>query len=204
MLQPSPFDSRLLGDVTALNRQFIRILLDANRAGQMPIEEELVRRLDARCAEDSARWPGCPFLLFRVVGEDTGLAAIGFPCIERHDSRVARLITLALGFLWQLARERPQAAQIVSGASADWCAHLAGLTIAGLGGLSARAALQPRLTDVPGFWQDLARKRGISALQRASLGAAGLQLIMSVERRRRVSASSVLNVNAASTLRPKD
>ena len=201
MLQPLPLDARLLGDVTELNRQFVRILLSANRAGRVPVEDELVRRLDARCSENAAGWPGCPFLLFRVVAEDSRSAAVSLPCIEQHQAHVGGLITLTLGFLWQLARERPQAAQIVSGASDAWCQQLAGLTIAGLAGLSSRAALQPRLTDVPGFWQDLARKRGISALQRASLGAAGLQLIMSVERRQRVTNSSVLNLNDASTLR---
>lgn len=201
MLQPLPLDARLLIDVTELNRQFVRILLSANRAGRLPVEAELVRRLDARCAESADGWPGCPFLLFRVVAEDSRPAAVSLPCIEQHQPSVAGLITLTLGFLWQLARERPQAAQIVSGASRDWCEQLSDLTIAGLAGLSTRAALQPRLTDVPGFWQDLARKRGISALQRASLGAAGLQLIMSLERRKRATANSVLNLNDPSTHR---
>ncbi len=192
MLQPPPIDARLFADVTAFNRQFVQLLVATQAAGRFAMDPELVRRLRARNEAPPAQWPDCPFLLFRLVADTSVPDAVNEPAIRQDDDGVAELITLSLGFLWQLARERPHAAAIVSGAAPSWCRQLALLDIAELAGLSLGAGLQPRLIDVPGFWQDLARRRGISVLQRASLGATGLQLIMSRARRSRVAATSVL------------
>ena len=87
--------------------------------------------------------------------------------------------------LWQLARDNRPAACAVSGCDVDWCDALAGLSIATLAELSRAVALRPRLIDVPDYWHDMARRRGISALQRTSHGPAGMQLILSNERRTR-------------------
>ena len=174
----------LLHDVSALNRRFIAVLAAAARDGQFAAEPGLTQRLSARLSGVDPGWPGCPFLLYRMVRGDD---APGATRLDAYDADVASLVTVTLGFVWHLAREHRPAARAVTGADDSWCDALAATSIAALPALSNHLSLRPRLVDVPGFWQDLARRSGISVLQRASLGATGMQLIHARARRDRVA-----------------
>lgn len=174
----------LLRDVSALNRRFMAVFVEAAATGRFRVDAALVRRISERLSTSGAGWPDCPFLLFRLVLVDETPDSTR---LDPVDPEVAALVTVSLGFVWQLAREHPPAARAIAGADADWCHALAAMDIAGLSLLAGTVTLRPRLVDVPGFWQDLARRRGISALQRASLGATGMQLIMARTRRERVA-----------------
>ncbi|MEM7611014.1 MAG: hypothetical protein AAF270_05015 [Pseudomonadota bacterium] len=182
----SAFDRQLIKEIVGLNQRFIEIIINANRLGEFAIDAGLVEKLAERLREASPSWPDCPMLLYRVVANDQGDTCAADTRLDHYDPSVTELITLSLGFLWQLARLDSRAAQLVAGVDAGWCEHLAALDVASLAGLPAHARLQPRLIDVPGFWQDLARRRGISFLQKNSLGAAGLQISLSRVRRGRV------------------
>ncbi|MEO0615888.1 MAG: hypothetical protein AAFY69_07100 [Pseudomonadota bacterium] len=174
----------LLHDISALNRRFIAVLAAAARNGRFAAEPGLTQRLSARLGGADPRWPNCPFLLYRMVKSDD---TPGSTRLDAYDADVASLVTVTLGFVWQLAREHRPAARAVTGAGDRWCDALAAMSIAALPALSNHLSLRPRLVDVPGFWQDLARQSGISALQRASLGATGMQLIHARARRDRVA-----------------
>lgn len=174
----------LLADVSALNRRFIGELAAAAGVGRFAADPELARRLAARLRQVDPRWPDCPFLLYRLVRSHEAAEPA---CLDPYAPGVSSLVTVTLGFVWQLAREQSPAARAVTGADEDWCDALGALCIAQLPLLSNHLSLRPRLIDVPGFWQDLARHKGISALQRASLGATGMQLIHARNRRARVA-----------------
>ncbi|MEO0346100.1 MAG: hypothetical protein AAF229_07550 [Pseudomonadota bacterium] len=174
----------LLHDVSALNRRFIALLIGAARDGRFAAEQGLTQRLSTRLSGTDPGWPDCPFLLFRMV---RGEEAPGSTRLDAYDTDVASLVTVTLGFVWNLAREHRPAARAVTGTDDAWCDALAAMSIAALPVLSNQLSLRPRLVDVPGFWQDLARQSGISALQRASLGATGMQLIHARARRDRVA-----------------
>ena len=193
-------DPHLLEDIAAMNRRFIAVLVDAATARRVQAEPELVGRLVRRLDAGDRRWPACPFLLYRPLRHERAPADV---CLDRDDPAVVALVTLTLGFLWQLARDNPPAAQAVSGTDAAWCRALAKLSIAHLSLLSAELTLRPRLIDVPGFWQDLTRRRGISALQRASLAAAGMQLILARGRRARAAGALDLVRQRADALPPR-
>ncbi len=177
-------NATLLRDVSALNRRFVAVFVDAATHGAFAADAELVRRLSTRLTRSRTGWPECPFLLYRLVLVDEAADATR---LDPVDPGVAALVTVSLSFVWQLAREHPPAARAVAGADAEWCDALAAMDIAQLSLLAGQVTLRPRLVDVPGFWQDLARRRGISPLQRASLGATGMQLILARARRARVA-----------------
>ncbi|MFK8052882.1 MAG: hypothetical protein AB8F65_07885 [Woeseiaceae bacterium] len=186
----------LMKEVNYLNQRFIGLMVAAAEQGKIDLEPELQRSLGTIPARRHPPVPVAPFLLYRVSHE----ANESLPgCLDGFNDAVAELTTLSLSFLWHLSREDLLAAQMVSGAGARWCQQLARLSIVDLVGLTAGASLQARLIDVPGYWQDLARRRGISALQRASLGAAGLQLILSRSRRKRVEGALTLPATSSSS-----
>ncbi len=174
----------LLRDIAALNRRFMAVFVDASRDGRFAADADLVRRLSTRLSQTRGGWPDCPFLLYRIVLVDEVGDATRLDPVEPG---VAALVTVSLSFVWQLSREHPPAARAVAGADAEWCEALAAMDIAQLSLLAGQVTLRPRLVDVPGFWHDLARRRGISSLQRASLGATGMLLIQARARRARVA-----------------
>lgn len=178
------FNERLLREIAALNRRFVRLLLDGAASDQVALDAALAADLRRASQSPRALFEHCPFLLFRIVTDTE--ARVCDVQLPPYDERVGHLTSVSLSFLWQLARDDQTAAQIVSGAGPAWCEALASRPLVSLTQLSVRAHLQPRLVDVPCFWQDLSRRRGLSALQRASMGAAGLQLILSRSRRQRV------------------
>ncbi len=182
------FNRSLLSDIAAVKSAVYPNNSVRQRARQYDVDAELAADICTGARGASARLARLPIfcsiaLSRRALGWQTHPA--GGTRLDQFDPAVTELITLSLGFLWQLARNDLQAAQLIAGTDRAWCEQLAALGIAELTGLTLSARLHPRLIDVPGFWQDLARRRGISALQRASLGAAGLQIIMSRARHRR-------------------
>ncbi|MEM8547355.1 MAG: hypothetical protein AAGF46_04240 [Pseudomonadota bacterium] len=190
-MQPMGFNSEVVSEVCSLNQAFIKTMLSAAAAGRMALEPRLQEALQSAHEAATGSVGRCPFLLYRLefpppaVHEHAASSLGG----GRGDSDGATsLASMTLAFLWQLARSDMAAARIVAGASVTWCQDLAGRPLAELAPLARQAVLTPRLIDVPGYWRDLTRERGISALQRASLGAAGLQMLMSQSRQQRLPA----------------
>ncbi|MEO1582908.1 MAG: hypothetical protein AAFR91_13840 [Pseudomonadota bacterium] len=173
------FNRELLEEIHSLNQLFVEQMLRASDRGTFALDESLA---------DALRVPGfvlprCPFLLFRPVRRDANLG-VG-TVIPAQGDEAAGLVSTTLALLRSVAREDLPAACLLAGGDANWCESLAALRPDALLALSQACDLKPRLVDVPGFWQDLLRSRSVSRLQRASLGATGLQLILS--RRNRLS-----------------
>lgn len=189
MYAKTAMPTHLLEEISLLNQKFVALLIAAADNSQIHMDADLLKSM----RQATGRLPiQLPFLLYRVRRDDE-IPAVEIPgCLGRYDERVNELTTITISFLWHLVQDDPLTAQIVSGASHEWCAQLRQQSIAGLASVATGARVQARLIDVPGYWQDLARRRGISTLQRASLGAAGLQLILSRNRRCRVEQSLAL------------
>lgn len=134
---PEPAD---LANVRALNAAF----LDALRHKTLP--RRLLAAppdgLQAASADGPAleRLRRCPFLLFSLAEQDAARwdRLFGRSRNDRPDlvdamapsgDAPAPVIFAALGFLWQLARRRPYAARVVSGASLAWCERLSERTL---------------------------------------------------------------------------
>jgi len=130
----------LLQDISALNRRFMAVFVDAARQGRFAVDAELMRRLANRLASSRSGWPGCPFLLYRIVPARDAPDATRLDPVEPG---VAALVTVSLSFLWQLSREHPPAARAIAGAEADWCEALAATDIAELS-LAAPRRGEPR------------------------------------------------------------
>ena len=173
------FNRELLEEIHLLNQLFVEQMLRASECGTFALDDGLA---------DALRVPGfvlprCPFLLFRPVRRDATVAA--GTTISAQGDKAAGLVGATLTLLRSVAREDLPAACLLAGGDANWCESLAALRPDELLELVQSCDLKPRLVDVPGFWQDLLRSRSVSRLQRASLGATGLQLILS--RRHRLS-----------------
>ncbi len=173
------FNRELLEEIHSLNQLFVEQMLRASERGAFALDDGLADALRA----PGFALPRCPFLLFRPVRRDANLG-VG-TTIPAQSDRAAGLVSTTLTLLRSVAREDLPAACLLAGADANWCESLATLRTDALLELSQACDLKPRLVDVPGFWQDLLRSRSVSRLQRASLGATGLQLILS--RRHRLS-----------------
>lgn len=177
------FNSSLVKDIDQLNQRFIDLMLAAAADAQMTLGQPLYDRLHALSGSDG-RVASCPFLLFRLCFEPDVAHA---PVLSRERAGVSELVLLSLTVLWQVAKSDLSAATLVSGAAHSWCQDLSQRRLSELETIAGLATLRPRLIDVPGYWQDLSHPGGISALQRASLGAAGWQIIMSRARRGRLA-----------------
>ncbi|MEO0574932.1 MAG: hypothetical protein AAF004_05665 [Pseudomonadota bacterium] len=177
------FNTQLIDDIDQLNQRFIDLMMAAAADTQMALGQPLYDRLQT-LASTQRRVAACPFLLFRLCFDAEMAHA---PVLCRQRPGVSELVLLSLSILWQVAKSDLHAATLVSGADQSWCQDLAQRPLTSLESLAGLATLRPRLIDVPGYWQDLSQPNGISALQRASLGAAGWQIIMSRSRRRRLS-----------------
>ena len=178
------FDMALLDELDDLNQRFARLLLERVETGELALAPGLTEALRVRLHDHGGRLPTCPFLLYRVTSAPPAVAdAPG--ALRGGNGEVAALAALTLTFLWRLAREDLPVVRLVAGADAGWCDTLASAAPTRLAALAGEATLRARLVDVPGYWQDLVRSTGISTLQRASLGAAGLHLVMSRRRRSR-------------------
>lgn len=108
----------------------------------------------------------CPFLLFSLAEHDSsrwqplfdgGVAPDLLSESAQPTADEARVVTAAIGFLWQLARRRPYAARVVSGASLDWCSCLGQCTLFDCLQFATTdpGLLSVRLHDHPSFWRRL-------------------------------------------------
>ena len=187
-MQAGGFNSEVVSEVCSLNQAFIKTMLSAAEAGRMALEPRLKASLQSAHEAATGSVGRCPFLLYRLEFPPPAVHEGAASLLGGDSDGATSLASMTLAFLWQLARSDMAAARIVAGASAAWCQDLAGRPLAELAPLAREAVLTPRLIDVPGYWRDLTRERGISALQRASLGAAGLQMLMSQSRQQRLPA----------------
>lgn len=134
---PEPAD---LANVHALNTAFI----DALCTKSLPrrLLSSVPEGLQAACsdARAPARLRRCPFLLFSLAEHDALRWNRLFerPRSTRPDlvdamagngDALTPVVLAALGFLWHLARRRPYAARVVSGASLNWCERLSESTL---------------------------------------------------------------------------
>lgn len=134
---PEPAD---LANVRALNIAFV----DALCAKTLPdrLFATIPDGLQAVCGHTQAaqRLYSCPFLLFSLAEHDMPRWNRLFerPRASRPDlvdamagngDVLAPVVLAALGFLWHLARRRPYAARVVSGASLAWCERLSESTL---------------------------------------------------------------------------
>lgn len=134
---PEPAD---LANVRALNAAFLDALC------RQTLPERLLAGppdgLQAACGDARVleRLERCPFLLFSLAEHDAPRWDRLFNQRRRarpdlvdamgsHADSTVTVVLAALGFLWQLARRRPYAARVVSGASLAWCEHLAECTL---------------------------------------------------------------------------
>ena len=157
-------DREDLANVYALNQAFMEALLRGpHRDGE---EARLANELRSLGHLRRTRIANCPFLLFSLtdvyLSERESEAAHGGqqdllrdrePEIPTHP----RLVTAALGFLWQLARRNAYAVRLITGAPLHWCESLAACTLIGLLELGVR---EPQILSVvrPGdsrFWNKL-------------------------------------------------
>lgn len=129
--QAADFDN-----VRALNLAFLKLLAERRRAARLLAR--LPTTLTERCAAltplQRERLAGVPFLLFSCREGDAdywdalfanGGARTLFDGEAPFDAAVAGVVSAALGFIWQLARQNPYAARVVCGASLHWCEQLA-------------------------------------------------------------------------------
>ncbi|MGI9271127.1 MAG: hypothetical protein ACR2QT_05085 [Woeseiaceae bacterium] len=80
-----------------------------------------------------------------------------FACGSADTDSIERIMSAALGFLWQLARRNPYATRLISGGSLRWCEQLASCTLLSVlrcAHLHQQLA-RPRLVDNAVFWQRL-------------------------------------------------
>ncbi|MEM9171069.1 MAG: hypothetical protein AAGA84_00035 [Pseudomonadota bacterium] len=176
------FSAETVAQVQSLNQAFIGELYAAAQAQRVAVEPTLITALSTARHERHSSLRQCPFLLFRIEIGHCGVNEPSGVWLGAHHDSTATLICAALTFIWQLAKTDIAAARLVSGAPISWIEDLAQRQLAELVGFAKASHLRPRLIDVPGYWHDLLRRSGISALQRASLGAAGLQMCLSRSR----------------------
>ena len=134
---PEPAD---LANVYALNAAFV----DAVRARSLParLSRAVPHDLREACVDSStsARLTRCPFLLFSLSEDDVPRWNRLFErprpaqpdlvdAMAGNPDGISPVMLAALGFLWHLARRRPYAARVVSGASLAWCERLAESTL---------------------------------------------------------------------------
>ncbi len=132
---PEPAD---LADVRSLNVGFLECLrarTDEPLGLQMPASlRPAVAALTDRHVQRLAK---VPFLLLTVRESDDAYWRRIFVDRPNRDlftttpvvaDELSRIVSAALGFLWQLTRRNPYAARLVSGGSLNWCGQLAACT----------------------------------------------------------------------------
>ncbi|MDH3746736.1 MAG: hypothetical protein OER97_00910 [Gammaproteobacteria bacterium] len=162
---PDPAD---LDDVHSLNRAFLDYVTHADRpvAALDQLSEGLAESFLQLTPDGSQRLARSPFLIFSLAEHEhkrwhrlfEGRAHEDLiSVLDKPNDAEARLVSAALGFLWQLAKRRPYAARVVSGASLGWCERLAESTLVDLFYHAATESglLSFRMPDNVGFWRRL-------------------------------------------------
>ena len=157
-------DREDLANVYALNQAFTDALMrGTHRDGA---EARLANEVRLLGHLRRNRLAHCPFLLFSLTdvylsegepdaahGGQQDLLRDREPELPNHP----RLITAALGFLWQLARRNPYAVRLMTGAPLHWCENLAACTLIELLELGVRESqmLSVVRPDDSRFWNKL-------------------------------------------------
>lgn len=162
---PQPAD---LVDVESLNRAFLACLRSkqagASLRQKLPVAHHAALRRLTDLQID--RLAGAPFLLFSLREEDTAYwkqifanepGGDLFATPPAVDDPGARIVTAALGYIWQLARSNPYSTRLVCGASIHWCEQLAASPLVTLLQRCAERSdlLEPRLAADSRFWNRL-------------------------------------------------
>jgi len=134
---PSPDD---YANVLALNTAFIKATSDLK-------------------GPQRGRLATAPFLLFSFRENDLGLwenllaenkQVDLLPAVGIEDPELRRIQTAAIGFLWQLSRNNPYAARVISGATIAWCEGISELPLVTLlERVGARGDLMLSRLDLP-------------------------------------------------------
>jgi hypothetical protein len=156
-----------LKDVQSINLAFLALLRSA--AGE-PLRnclpQKLQPALQALSSRQVERLSRVPFLLMSIGEFDDDCwtrTSRGRPIrdlftpTQGDTDPVARIVTAAAGFLWQLARKNPYAARVVSGATLAWCEQLAEQTLLRVFEYATddQRMLAPRMADNSIFWHRL-------------------------------------------------
>ena len=157
-----------LTNVYSLNRAFLTLLTSGGEAlgNREPRPVAFVAGLGKLDRRRRRRLAETPFLLFSLAENDvprwrpvfTGAREIDmFDNLDRPTVDEARIVQAAIGFLWQLAKKRPYAARVISGASYYWCERLALCTLVDLFNFAANEPrlLTLRMADNAALWHKL-------------------------------------------------
>ena len=122
-------------NVTALNREFIRLL--RVQPAVFGLSKERRIRLLGLGRQQVERLTATPFLLFTIAEDDDMLwteLCRGNPNTDlfrnnaAHNPAMRNLLGTTVSFLWQLAQQNPYAIRLISGAGATWCELVTGMT----------------------------------------------------------------------------
>jgi len=178
-------------NVTSLNHAFLLNLRQTVR-GQS-LRQKMTLRVQSIVREltdlQLNRLSVTPFLLMSLrerddmywqtlFGEDASRDMFDCTAIEPETEQLA---TAGVAFLWQLARQNPYAARLLSGATIRWCEELADRTLLQLlqQTCGRNDLLQPRFADNEEFWSKLLGPGLSSEVQvRNAAHLAALQSIM--------------------------
>lgn len=126
-------ESGEFADVEALNYAYLdHLRRTPGRAAAL--SRELGERLAALAAVERTRLAQAPFLLFSLHEDDAaywGRLLAGrtsgdlFGNSPKRSAEATRIAAAALAYVWQLSRQDPHLARLVSGASPQWCEMLA-------------------------------------------------------------------------------
>ena len=163
-----PPDAADLTNVYSLNRAFLDLLTTATEpVGDRDLQPAAtVNGIRALGQRHRLRLAETPFLLFSLAEHDAARWRAVFDGsyeldmfgnLEAPTSNESRVVQAALGFLWQLAKKRPYAARVVSGASYYWCERLSLCTLVDLFNFAATESrlLTMRLADHAALWRKL-------------------------------------------------
>jgi len=204
---PEPAD---FANVRSLNIAFLSILRSS--AAGATLRQRLPSDLRPAVVDltdlQLRRLADVPFLLMSLRENDTLIwqrLTAAEPTLDLLQQKPAedeldKLLIAGLGFMWQLVRRSPYVARLVSGASQDWCEHLADVTLLHLvqSAASHGDLLLPRFAGQKDIWKKLLGG-GISAEPdvRAAAQLSALQLMLTAE-----PASRYQNMRAAACAAP--
>lgn len=132
---PSPTDGDY-DEVRSLNEAFLALLAGPYRPAVLPDEKAAatIERLAGLDLKARSRLARAPFLLFSLREDDGDywdrIHADAFAhdlFVPRNDTSTpyARLVSAAIGFVWQLSRQNAYTLRLVCCASLNWCEQIA-------------------------------------------------------------------------------
>ncbi len=158
-----------LADVNSLNAAFLACFHVPAEAGGALLRRTppaLAERFSALNAVQLARLARTPFLLlsFREHDDECWDALLRRDAghdllapLQQPSDEVAQLMAAGMGFLWQLSKQNPYTARLVSGATLHWCERVAARTLMDLllRVMPCGHLLEPRFANNVDFWNKL-------------------------------------------------